>query len=207
MKSVAMIRVIKNLLKSPEEKREAPASCFSGVGTLLLSDMFDIARISEGMSPDELARLMNAQFRGQTDTIKKFGGLIIRSVGDATMVVWGPSHSSPSHADLALDCAREILRCRHQEAQAIEIARPSVRIALASGKMAVTEIHGRLQVYGLAVGLAERIFQLQERRTGLLFTSETAALFSRAVASTIVGHVQCPGEQEVPVFQLKNANE
>src|SRR5688572_3009510 len=132
---------------------------FTGVGTLWLSDICGMAAVSEGMSPEFLARVMNTGSGFQAQCIHDSGGVIFQSIGDAILAVWEPSRLAPSHAELALATGRTVLRGLRQinAETGIEI---HLRIALGTGEMGADWIGGRFQVVGAPYAVAQRLDQM-----------------------------------------------
>jgi adenylate cyclase len=98
--------VINKLLSSPEalklggEKREL---------TVFFSDVRGFTSISEMLSPETLASLLNEYFTPMTDIVLESGGLLDKYIGDALMAVWGAPLPMPDHADRALHSSLRML--------------------------------------------------------------------------------------------------
>src|SRR5579863_475917 len=89
-------------------------SGFSGIATLLLSNVTGFQQVPEAVDPESLAQTVNTVFSDQLRQIQESGGVIVQTTGDATLAVWVPSGASPKHADLALVCARRMLNQMRQ---------------------------------------------------------------------------------------------
>lgn len=98
--------VINQLLESPGglklggEKREL---------TVFFSDVRGFTSISEVLSPEALANLLNEYFTPMTNIVLNSGGLLDKYIGDALMAVWGAPLPINDHADRALDSALKML--------------------------------------------------------------------------------------------------
>ncbi|NBO37264.1 adenylate/guanylate cyclase domain-containing protein [bacterium] len=98
--------VINQLLESPQglklggEKR---------VLTVFFSDVRGFTTISERLSPEALASLLNEYFTPMTNIVLESGGLLDKYIGDALMAVWGAPLSMQDHADKALESALKML--------------------------------------------------------------------------------------------------
>lgn len=94
--------VINQVLDSPEglklggEKREL---------TVFFSDIRGFTTISEMLSPEALASLLNEYFTPMTNIVLDSGGLLDKYIGDALMAVWGAPLPTPDHADRAVHSA------------------------------------------------------------------------------------------------------
>lgn len=196
-----ILRSLKSTLKAALVPETAPQP-FSGVGTVLLSDVVNFEIPDDGIDPVTLATVMNATFSGTHDIIKDAGGLIVTSVGDAVMAVWGPSFIAPSHAELALACSRKVLE-RLRVAQGKNKLSYSLRIVLATGKLAGRSVGGRFQVFGDPLAAAKRLETLAVAKLGhILCTSETLAHIPSGVSSEPVGRVKGSAGNEVAVFEF-----
>ncbi|MEY3901887.1 MAG: hypothetical protein RL189_1193 [Pseudomonadota bacterium] len=98
--------VINQLLESPDglklggEKREL---------TVFFSDVRGFTTISEILSPEALASLLNEYFTPMTNIVLESKGLLDKYIGDALMAVWGAPLPLPDHADRALESALRML--------------------------------------------------------------------------------------------------
>ncbi len=98
--------VINQVLESPDglklggDKREL---------TVFFSDVRGFTSISEILSPEALAGLLNEYFTPMTRIVLDSGGLLDKYIGDALMAVWGAPLHTPDHADRALDSALKML--------------------------------------------------------------------------------------------------
>jgi class 3 adenylate cyclase len=194
------MRSLKSILREVLVKEKGPEP-FSGVGTVFLSDA-SFKNIEEGIDPEALATAMNSNFAATHRLIEESGGLIVDSTGDAVLAVWVPSFVKPSHAELAFDCARKILK-QMQENQGKSRLTTSLRIVLATGKLAGRSIGGRFQVFGDPLAVAKRLEGLKPRKHGrVICTSETLAYIPGAQPAEPVGHVKGVSGQDVPVFEF-----
>ena len=197
------MRSLKSILKAAPVQETSPQP-FSGMGTVFLSDIVNFEIPDDGIEPVTLATEMDSTFAAIQDTIKNTGGLIVTSVGDAVLAVWGPFFVSPSHAELALTCGRKILE-RLREAQGKSRFSYSLRIVLATGKLAGTSLGGRFQVLGDPLAIAKRLETFQiSKRSQILCTSETLAHIPSGARPEPVGHVKGASGDEVAVFEFRN---
>ncbi len=195
------LRSLKSILKAALVPETAPRP-FSGVGTVFLSDVVNFEIPDDGIYPVTLATEMNTTFAGTHDTIKGAGGLIVTSVGEAVLAVWGPSFTAPSHAELALACGRKILECLRGSQEKSKFSY-SLRVVLATGKLAGRSVGGKFQVFGDPLAVAKRLEALQiSKRSQILCTSETLAYIPADVSSQPVGRVKGVTGNEVAVFEF-----
>ncbi|MGH6629436.1 MAG: adenylate/guanylate cyclase domain-containing protein, partial [Burkholderiales bacterium] len=79
--------------------------------TVMFSDIRGFTAMSEGMTPDELVRLLNEYLGEMTDIVFRRWGTLDKYIGDAIMAFWGSPFPQEDHAQracyAALDmCAR-----------------------------------------------------------------------------------------------------
>lgn len=73
--------------------------------TVMFSDIRDFTSLSEGLTPDELVRLLNEYLSAMTDIIFKNLGTLDKYIGDAIMAFWGSPYPQEDHAYRACCCA------------------------------------------------------------------------------------------------------
>ncbi len=78
--------------------------------TVMFSDIRDFTRISEGLAPNELTRLMNAFLTPVTEVIHQHKGNVDKYIGDAVMAFWGAPLTDSLHAQHALEAALSIVK-------------------------------------------------------------------------------------------------
>jgi len=66
--------------------------------TIMFSDIRNFTTISEGMSPDDLVRLLNEYFTAMTDILLAQYGTLDKYIGDAIMAFWGSPYYFEEHA-------------------------------------------------------------------------------------------------------------
>ena len=73
--------------------------------TVLFSDVRGFTTISEGLSPNDLTRLMNAFLSPMTKVIQQHRGTIDKYMGDAIMAFWGAPLVDADHARHGVEAA------------------------------------------------------------------------------------------------------
>jgi len=76
--------------------------------TILFTDIVSYTSISDGMSPTELATLLNQYFEILVSIVINNGGTVDKFIGDALMVFWNAPESQSDHPDRAIRCALEM---------------------------------------------------------------------------------------------------
>jgi len=82
--------------------------------TVMFSDIRSFTSISEGLTPDQLVRLLNEYLGEMTDILFKRWGTLDKYIGDAMMGFWGSPYPQEDHALRACACALD-MRARLQE--------------------------------------------------------------------------------------------
>ena len=77
--------------------------------TILFSDVRSFTTLSEGLTPQELTRLMNTYLSPMTRVIHKYRGTIDKYMGDAIMAFWGAPLEDDRHAEHAVRAGMEML--------------------------------------------------------------------------------------------------
>src|SRR4029077_8429568 len=136
----------------------------------LFCDMKGFTRLSEGMTPQGLVKVMNHYLSTMSAPIRSHRGIIDKYIGDAIMAYWGPPFTENSEqARLACLAAVEMadrgtaLRTELPELLGVRTV-PSdcdVRIGIATGEVLVGSIGSEFMmsytVMGDAVNLASRL--------------------------------------------------
>lgn len=160
-------RVVEGLIERQSQ------TAFDGerrVMTVLFCDMKGFTRLSEGMTPQGLAKVMNHYLSTMSGPIRSHRGIIDKYIGDAIMAYWGPPFTE--HGEQAsLACLAAIEMASRGAALRTELpeligvrAVPSdcdVRIGIATGEVLVGSIGSEFMmsytVMGDAVNLASRL--------------------------------------------------
>ena len=144
--------------------------------TVLFSDVRNFTSISEGLSPAELTKMMNAYLTAMTETIQRDRGTIDKYIGDAIMAFWGAPLKDEKHAEHALHSALAMQKVIKDIApDFIKRGWPKLEIGvgLNCGEMTVGDMGSSFRraytVMGDAVNLASRLEGLtKEYGVGIL---------------------------------------
>jgi adenylate cyclase len=80
------------------------------VMTVIFCDMKGFTRLSEGLTPQGLVRVMNRYLSTMSEPIREHRGIIDKYIGDAILAYWGPPFVEDSeHARLACLAAAEMI--------------------------------------------------------------------------------------------------
>jgi adenylate cyclase len=159
--------VVKEMSKNPEqvsmegESREV---------TILFSDVRGFTRISEGLDPRELSKLMNEFLTPFSRVIHKHHGTIDKYMGDCIMAFWGAPLHDPDHARNAILAGLEMFKVLHELQREFKARGwPEIRmgIGINTGRVSVgnmgSEVRMTYTVMGDAVNLASRLESLTKQ--------------------------------------------
>jgi adenylate cyclase len=76
--------------------------------TVMFSDIRDFTHLSEGLTPDELVRLLNEYLGDMTDILFHRWGTLDKYIGDALMGFWGSPFPQEDHAIRGCACALDM---------------------------------------------------------------------------------------------------
>ncbi len=148
--------------------------------TVLFSDVRSFTTISEGLSPQELSKLMNEFLTPMTQVIHQHRGTIDKYMGDAIMAFWGAPVADSDHARHALHAAMDMLtRIALLREEFVARGWPPIRVGvgLNTGMMNVgnmgSEFRVAYTVMGDAVNLGSRLEGLTKSYGVELIVSET----------------------------------
>jgi adenylate cyclase len=132
--------------------------------TVLFSDVRGFTSISEGLDPEDLARLMNAFLTPMTAIIHRHRGTIDKYMGDAIMAFWGAPLPDREHARRALQAGMAMIkRLNELRPEFIKKGWPALKIGVGinTGTMKVgnmgSEFRMAYTVLGDAVNLGSRL--------------------------------------------------
>jgi class 3 adenylate cyclase/hemerythrin superfamily protein len=140
------------------------------VMTVLFCDMKGFTRLSEGMTPQGLVKVMNHFLSAMSEQVRSNHGVIDKYIGDAVMAYWGPPFTENGE-DARLACLAAIgmlgriaaLRTELPELLGVRAAGAEcdVRIGIATGEVLVGSIGSEFMmsytVMGDSVNLASRL--------------------------------------------------
>jgi adenylate cyclase len=78
--------------------------------TVMFSDIRSFTTLSEGMTADELVKLLNEYLGEMTDVLFKRWGTLDKYIGDAIMAFWGSPYPQQDHAARACGCGLDMIK-------------------------------------------------------------------------------------------------
>lgn len=132
--------------------------------TVFFSDIVGFTAISENLSAEETAGLLNDHFAILVDAVESDGGTVDKFLGDGMLAFWGAPDERPDHAEAAVRTARRIAVAQHEaNEKARSEGRPVIqlRIGIHSGPAVVGNVGAfdrwNYTVVGDTVNAAERL--------------------------------------------------
>ncbi len=179
--------------------------------TVMFSDIRDFTSLSEGMTPDELVRLLNEYLSAMTDILFENLGTLDKYIGDAIMAFWGSPYPQQDHAYRACCCALKMVD-RLDELNRNWIAqggRPiAIGIGLNTGPANVGNMGSNKRlawtVMGDNVNLASRLEGLTKQyRVRVIVSEATYAQVSHQFVAREVDKIRVKGKQQpVTIYEL-----
>ena len=159
--------VVNLILKESSQKLELGLGVKKVEATILFSDIKDFTPLSEKLTPEEIAELLNNYFDIMTGIIFKHKGSVNKFIGDAIMAIFGAPFSYGNDAKLAVDTAIEMLEALEKFNRSIsEEKRFQIRIGINTGVVVAGNIGSKNRmeytVIGDAVNVASRLERAAE---------------------------------------------
>jgi adenylate cyclase len=141
--------------------------------TILFTDIVGFTALSENMSAEQAAALLNEHFAILVGAVESEGGTVDKFMGDGMLAFWGAPDDQPDHAEAAVRTARRIaaaLSAANEAAGAEGRPRIRMRIGIHTGEALVGNV-GALDrwnytVVGDTVNAAERLQHLGREVAG-----------------------------------------
>jgi adenylate cyclase len=179
--------------------------------TVMFSDIRGFTTLSEGMTADELVRLLNEYLGEMTDVIFRNLGTLDKYIGDAIMAFWGSPYPQSDHALRACTCAvamtrsLETLNAKWQAEGRHEI---SIGIGLNTGPVNVGNMGSAKRlawtVMGDNVNLASRLEGMtKEYRSRIVVSEATYRQVAEHFVCRELDRIRVKGKhQPVGIYEL-----
>ncbi|PVB60779.1 adenylate/guanylate cyclase domain-containing protein [Labrenzia sp. 011] len=141
--------------------------------TIVFTDIVGFTALSEHLSAEETAQLLNDHFAILVKAVEDEGGTVDKFLGDGMLAFWGAPDERPDHAEAAVRTVRRIAAALHAANEAAEEnGRPKMflRVGIHTGQAVVGNV-GALDrwnytVVGDTVNAAERLQTLGKETPG-----------------------------------------
>jgi len=185
------------LLKLGGQRREV---------SVLFSDLAGFTSLSEKLTPDAVAQVINLYLNAMTRIIMANGGTVDKFIGDAVMAFWGAPLDDNEHAlhaarsAIAMQKAMQELQPKFSE---FGVENLGLRIGVNSGYAIIGNMGSDLRfdytALGDTVNLASRLEGVNKLYgTGILFSESTADAIHEQIPLRPVDRVRVKGK-DVPV--------
>lgn len=179
--------------------------------TIMFSDIRGFTTISEGLSPDELVRLLNEYLSAMTDVLFKNLGTLDKYIGDAIMGFWGSPYPQDDHAFRASACALEMqatLQALNKKWVAEGRKKLAIGIGLNTGPVSVGNMGSNKRlawtVMGDNVNLASRLEGMTKQyRCSVIISENTYRQVSSSFVCRELDKIQVKGKsQPITIYEL-----
>lgn len=177
--------------------------------TVIFTDLVGFTAMSEQMTAEQTAEILNSHFALVTACIEAEGGIVDKFIGDAVMAVWGAIKRDEDHARHACRAVMAIGRAlRADNARRVMLGQPvlRMRIGIHSGPVVVGNIGapGRINytVVGDTVNTAQRLEQL-----GRDHLNDTEAFIALASAATVAAAGLDPPPPAIGLIAVKGRHD
>lgn len=174
--------------------------------SILFCDLAGFTSMSEKLTPDEVAHVINIYLNAMTRIIMAHKGTVDKFIGDAIMAFWGAPLDDEEyglHAVQAAIAMQDAIRDMQPEFQSLGIDKLSLRIGINSGPAIIGNMGSDLRfdytAMGDAVNLASRLEGVNKAYgTNILLSQSTAELVKNRIQLRPVDRVRVKGK-DVPV--------
>ena len=179
--------------------------------TVMFSDIRDFTHLSEGMTPDELVRLLNEYLGAMTDILFRHRGTLDKYIGDAIMAFWGSPYPLEDHVYQACCCATGMVaRLAELNRDWAAHGRPEIAIGVGvnTGPVNVGNMGSAKRlawtVMGDNVNLASRLEGMtKEYRTQIIISETTYAQVKDQFVAREVDKIRVKGKHHpVTIYHL-----
>jgi adenylate cyclase len=98
-------RQVKKLQENPELLKLGGEKRYC---TFLFTDVRGFTALSESVTPEEVAYIMNKALTAQQSAVAECHGMVDKYIGDAMMAIFGAPLDLENHEDRAIECAKKI---------------------------------------------------------------------------------------------------
>jgi class 3 adenylate cyclase len=148
----------------------------TGIATLMFTDIEGFTGLSEGLSPADLASILNTYLGTVVPAIERHGGVVNNFIGDGLFASFNLPLTLPDHAAAALRAAIDIQQTIAKTRFAGDV-KVRTRIGINTGPVIGVSIGSEKRLdytlLGDAVNVASRVEQLNKRFGSLILATES----------------------------------
>jgi len=157
--------------------------------SVLFSDLADFTSLSEKLSADAVANVINLYLNAMTKIIMAHEGTVDKFIGDAVMAFWGAPLDDPEHALHAVQSAiamQEAMQDLQPQFQALGVDVLKLRIGINSGPAIVGNMGSDLRFDYTAIG---DTVNLASRLEGANKVYGTKIMLAHSTADAVAGRI------------------
>jgi adenylate cyclase len=176
--------------------------------TAMFTDIAGFTSITEKMSADKVAKMLNEYFTQVAGVVQENQGTLIKFIGDAIFAIWGAPIALEDHAERAIATALQLDEKVKEFNRRGDYPVLHTRIGVNTGQMLVgnlgTQTRMDYTAIGDSVNFAARLEGLNKYfGTTILISTSTAAEASKPYMFTRMGWVSVAGKSEaVPIYSI-----
>ena len=170
--------------------------------TILFCDLAGFTSMSEKLTPDQVAQVINIYLNAMTRIIMSHGGTVDKFIGDAIMAFWGDPLDDEDHGLHAVTSAiemQEVIQEMQPQFHVFGIDKIALRIGINSGPAIVGNMGSDLRfdytAMGDSVNLAARLEGVNKAYgTKILLSESTATLLNNRILLRPIDRVRVKGK-------------
>ncbi|MDP2369619.1 AAA family ATPase [Rhodoferax sp.] len=169
--------------------------------TVLFADIVGSTEHIAGLDPEQAMEHLRPAVFGMCEAVERFGGTVIRTLGDGVMALFGVPKSLEGHALLACHAAQAMVAASGNWPVALQL-----RVGLHSGQVASDPQDAKYGLgggaHGLTIHLASRVVALAQPG-GICLTGVTKALLGHSGSTQFMGEYALKGiAGRTPIHEL-----
>ncbi len=187
-----------------------PGDGESKVATVMFTDLEGFTTLSERLTPNDLAKLLNEYFDAMSKAIEAQGGVVNQFQGDAMLITYNAMTPIEDHAAAALGTAVKIQEiCDTRTFLGERKIKLVTRCGVNTGEIIIGAIGSQerltLTVHGDDVNIAARLEQLNKKYgTRIMCTDESRRASGRDYRFERLGNIAVKGKvNEVEVYSVR----
>ncbi|MEA5619209.1 adenylate/guanylate cyclase domain-containing protein [Cronbergia sp. UHCC 0137] len=176
--------------------------------SILFADLVGFTELSEKLTPNEIAELLNSLFEEMLQEVFAYGGTLDKYIGDCIMAFFGAPEPQADHADRCVAAARGMLARLDSLNRKNFWPHPlQLRIAINSGRAVVGDVGSSQRLdytaLGATINLAARMEAICPPRECII-SEVTYTMLSQNSNFEVMGNYRFKGiERSIKVYKIK----